>query len=109
MAKHRSIVIKRKVDIVVFVAGWLGMVINSVSNNPILNMFPIIKIRRTLLPSALAASFPGPVLGMSTNIQLIAELGYVELGHVEFGQKLGNEKSSSWWLTWIRCCFIMLR
>ena len=75
MAKNKSIKIKLGIDIIVSIGGWLGDVINKISINPILHVFSIIKIRRTLFPSALALAFPGLVLGMSTKIQLGTRLG----------------------------------
>ena len=77
MAEYKSITIKLGIDIIVFVARLVGIVINKISRNPILNVFLIIKIRTRLflLALALALAFLGPVLGMSTKIQLGVGLG----------------------------------
>ena len=42
MAKYKGITIERKVDIIIFVVRWFGVVINNFSRNPIINMIPII-------------------------------------------------------------------
>ena len=96
MAKNKSVTIKRKVDIVILIAGWEGGVIYNVSRNPIFNVTLIIKIRGTFFPLMMLLSFPRSVFCMCSKIELGGELGETEFREHKLRQKLRSKRSGAW-------------
>ena len=66
------------------------MVITNDSRNPMLNIYLVVKIQRTL-SLTLPALFLGPVLGMSNKIRLLVEIGYnLKTKNLVLGVELGS-------------------
>ena len=91
--EDKSITIERKVNIVVFFSGKVGMIIDNIRWDPIRNLFPVIKIIH-INTTAYATTFPRVVPG----------LGLVEqLGDTPW-QQLGYRPAWNlvWYVAWCR-------
>ena len=94
--QYKHIMINQEINIIVFVTGWLGDMINKVSRNPIVHIIPIIKIRRILSLSTMGLSFLGSALGMSMNIQLDEGIRQAECRNKKVCEKLKNDFFFAW-------------